>query len=256
MMIDIVKQEFFKLFHKKSTLWTPLVIFGLMGLVGIMTIHSNDAKFYISAGFAGFQWAAVMLIVVSANMISMEFEYGTIKHLIVQGNGRSLAFLAKFIVISLYDVYLHGLVFGFTLILKPLVYGGRFAFAHRYLYGQSLMGNLISATFVDLLGSLIIVGMIIMLACLSKSSAVAIATGIVICFVGQGASELLLRAVGRILPILKWNPFNMLFLSNEWSNPSYVHNTLLSLSSLVWGNVIYAIGFLALGYVIFRHRPI
>ncbi|KRL22024.1 hypothetical protein FC98_GL000317 [Lentilactobacillus kisonensis DSM 19906 = JCM 15041] len=227
-----------------------------MGIVGAMTIHSSDARFYISAGFAGFQWAMIMLIVIAANTISSEFEYGTIKHLIVQGNGRTLVFLAKFLVIGAYDIYLHGLVFGLTLILKPLIYGRRFAFNQNYLYGQSLMTNLVTETLVDLLGSLIIIGMIVMLACVSKTSAVAIATGIVVCFVGQGVSELLLKAAGSLSVILKWNPFNMLFLSNEWSNPSYDHNTLLSLPSLIWGNVIYALVFLVLGYEMFKHKPI
>ncbi|EHO51726.1 ABC transporter permease [Lentilactobacillus kisonensis] len=122
-MADILRQEFYKVWHKRSTVYTPLVIFVLMGIVGAMTIHSSDARFYISAGFAGFQWAMIMLIVIAANTISSEFEYGTIKHLIVQGNGRTLVFLAKFLVIGAYDIYLHGLVFGLTLILKPLIYG-------------------------------------------------------------------------------------------------------------------------------------
>ncbi|MBA1393093.1 hypothetical protein EQ500_04295 [Lactobacillus sp. XV13L] len=106
-MLNLMNEEVYKLIHKKSTLLTPIILFFLMLLVGLLSIKSSDPRFYISAGFAGFQWGGIILIVICANIISMEFEHGTIKNLIGRYNSRGLIYLSKFIIIVVYDLVLH-----------------------------------------------------------------------------------------------------------------------------------------------------
>ncbi|MFT8607943.1 hypothetical protein, partial [Liquorilactobacillus ghanensis] len=238
------------------TLYMPILLFLLMLFIGIATVHDSDPKFYISAAFAGFEWETIILIVVSANIISMEFEYGTIKHLITKYRNRYLIYDIKLLEIIIYDIYIHLLTLVFAIIIKLVIYGKRFSFFKPYLYHKTLLHNLVLGSVVDLLGSLLIIGIIFFLACISKSSSIAIASGIAMCFVGEGVSDMLIKNAGKLQILIKWNPFNMLNISNEWSNPGYFYNTHLVLRELVVGNIIYTVLFLVGGYILFKRKKV
>ncbi|WP_156637191.1 hypothetical protein [Lentilactobacillus kisonensis] len=45
-MIDLLKQEFYKLIHQKSILASPIVLLGLMLFVGLATINTGDLDDY------------------------------------------------------------------------------------------------------------------------------------------------------------------------------------------------------------------
>lgn len=157
-MKELLSEEFYKLIHKRGTWYTPIVLFMAMLAVGFMARHSPDAQWYITAAFAGTEWAIIIMIVVCATTISMEYEYGTIKHLVIEDKGKVRIFLSKFSIIILYDAYLHLLAFGFTLPIKWLMYGGKYSFSANYEYGQSLMSNLINECLIDFWGSIVIIG--------------------------------------------------------------------------------------------------
>lgn len=214
-MKELFYEEFYKLFHKRGTWYTPLILFGAMLVVGIMARSSSFAEWYIIGSFAGTEWLLIIMIVVCATTISMEYEYGTIGHLVVKDKSKIKIFLAKFLLIIIYDIYLHFLAFIFTFPIKWLIYGSKYKFTEIYNYGQPLWHNLITECLIDLLGSAIIVGIIFLLSCAAKNSAIAIASGITIIFIGQGISNMLIKSVGKGIPLVKWNPFNMLNMANE-----------------------------------------
>lgn len=254
-MTNIFKQEIFKIVHRKLFIYMPLVLFILMSLVALAT-RGNNGRFYIISAFAGFQWLVIIMIILSSSTISMEFQYGTIKKLITESNDKSSIFLSKWILMIFYSIFLHILSVIFTIILKFLIYGKQFPFGSGYLHSISLMSNLISNTIIDILVSIFIISAVFILAVATGTSAIAIATSLGFCFFGQGISNALISSIGKKIAIIKWNPFNMLNVANQWGNPDYFNITKLSQNELIIGNVVYIIIFIALGLIIFNKKNV
>lgn len=93
-MLSLIKQEIYKLRHKRSVQLTPLILFCAMVLLGFFTRNGTDNRFYIESGYAGFQWITIILIIECASIAAMEFQYGTIKHLIYETNNRFKIYLS------------------------------------------------------------------------------------------------------------------------------------------------------------------
>ncbi|MFD1125090.1 ABC transporter permease [Lentilactobacillus raoultii] len=257
-MLNLINEEIYKLLHKRSTLYTPIFLALAMLAVGMMVrnVSASDAQFYITATFAGTEWATTVIIIVSSTIISMEYEYGTIKHLVIQDKEKIRIFVSKFVTVLIYDAYLHGLVFVLTFPVKWLTYGSKYPFFSLYIYHQTILVNLFDECVLDFFGSIIIVGLIFLLACATKTSAVAVASGLTVVFIGQTVSSMLIRNAASNFPLIRWNPFNMLNMSNEWSYPGTYSTTLLTLKQLILGNVGYSIVFLVLAFWAFEHKRI
>ncbi|MGF2384917.1 ATP-binding cassette domain-containing protein [Lentilactobacillus otakiensis] len=208
-MIDLLKQEFFKLVHQKGILFSPLVLFGLMLFVGISSKHTGDLNYYTTQSFAGGEWLDILLIIASANIVTMEFEHGTIKHMIAQHNNRFLIYFTKMIVVSAYCVVLHGFMFIFTIIVKYISYGSTHPFGAIYDNNQTVMQNLMIFLFSNLFSCLLIITIVFLIASLSRTSSIAAVVGLLFIFMGTPISNLLIRMVGNGSSIIKWNPGNM-----------------------------------------------
>ncbi|WP_158727608.1 ABC transporter permease [Levilactobacillus enshiensis] len=248
-------REIFKFKHQRLAWVTPLLVALLMGGVALTThrMTLSDQKFYVTSGYVGFQWSILFLIVISATSVAMEFEYGTIKQLAMQVPHRWLIYVAKFLVVLGYSMLLHVLVVGVTLILK--VSGDpRMHWQTIYRYHQSLGCNLGINALLDLYGGVLIVSLVFLLASCSRHGATAIAVGVGACFMGEGLSSLLLGSFKAFVPWLKWNPFNMFYLQEEYGNPDYRTMTHLTIRQLEIGNVVWTLLFIGIGAVIFSRR--
>ncbi|KRK33095.1 ABC transporter permease [Levilactobacillus parabrevis] len=257
-MGQLLQQEIFK-FRYQRLAWLAPVILALLQAGLAMTAHGasvSDQKFYVSSAYGGFQWLTILIIVIGASCVTMEFEYGTIKQLAIQVNHRWTIFVGKYVLVLGYSVLLHGGVILMTLLLKGS--GGRsLSWQNIYLYHQSLLANLVTNAALDMYGGVMIVGLVFLLASCSHNSAAAIAIGVGVCFVGEGVSSLLLQSFKSVLPVMKWNPFNMFFLQEEYGNPSYQQNvTHLTIQQLGVGNLVWALFFVGVGAVIFSGRRI
>lgn len=257
-MGQLIQQEIFKFRHQRLAWLAPVILSLLM--VGLaLTTHgaaTSDQKFYISSAYGGFQWVTILMIVIAASGVTMEFEYGTIKELAIQVNHRWTIFVGKYVLVLGYSVLLHGVVILMTLLLKGS--GGRNLMCRSvYLYHQSLLVNLVTNAVLDMYGGVMIVGLVFLLASCSHNSAAAIAIGVGVCFTGEGVSSLLLQSFKSLLPVMKWNPFNMFFLQEEYGNPSYQQNvTHLTIQQLGVGNLVWALFFVGVGAMIFSRRRI
>jgi len=257
-MGQLLQQEIFKFRHQRLA-WLAPVILVLLQAGLAMTAHGasvSDQKFYVSSAYGGFQWLTILIIVIGASCVTMEFEYGTIKQLAIQVNHRWTIFVGKYVLVLGYSVLLHGVVILMTLLLKGS--GGRnLSWQNIYRYHQSLLANLVTNAALDMYGGVMIVGLVFLLASCSHNSAAAIAIGVGVCFVGEGVSSLLLQSFKSLLPVMKWNPFNMFFLQEEYGNPSYQQNvTHLTIQQLGVGNLVWALFFVGVGAVIFSRRRI
>ncbi len=257
-MGQLIQQKIFKFRHQRLAWLAPVILSLLM--VGLaLTTHgasTSDQKFYISSAYGGFQWVTILMIVIAASGVTMEFEYGTIKQLAIQVNHRWTIFVGKYVLVLGYSVLLHGVVILMTLLLKRS--GGRNPMWQSvYLYHQSLLVNLVTNAVLDMYGGVMIIGLVFLLASCSHNSAAAIAIGVGVCFTGEGVSSLLLQSFKSLLPVMKWNPFNMFFLQEEYGNPSYQQNvTHLTIQQLGVGNLVWALFFVGVGAVIFSRRRI
>ncbi|MGF2387237.1 ATP-binding cassette domain-containing protein [Lentilactobacillus otakiensis] len=255
-MIDLLKQEFFKLVHQKGILFSPLVLFGLMLFVGISSKHTGDLNYYTTQSFAGGEWLDILLIIASANIVTMEFEHGTIKHMIAQHNNRFLIYFTKMIVVSAYCVVLHGFMFIFTIIVKYISYGSTHPFGAIYDNNQTVMQNLMIFLFSNLFSCLLIITIVFLIASLSRTSSIAAVVGLLFIFMGTPISNLLIRMVGNGSSIIKWNPGNMFNVAFQFLTPGTIHTSLLSDGELVIGNLVWAGLFIAVGYYAFKKKRI
>ena len=257
-MGQLLQQEIFKFRHQRLAWLAPVILVLLMGGLAA-TAHGasiGDQKFYISSAYGGFQWLTILMIVIGASCVTMEFEYGTIKQLAIQTNHRWTIFVGKYVLVLGYSVLLHVVAVLTTLLLK--LSGGRsLSWQTVYLYHQALLVNLVTNAVLDMYGGVLIIGLVFLLASCSHNSAAAIAIGVGVCFMGEGVSSLLLQSFKSLLPVMKWNPFNMFFLQEEYGNPSYQQNvTHLTIQQLSVGNLLWALFFVGVGALIFSRRRI
>ena len=257
-MGQLMQQEIFKFRHQRLTWLIPVILISLM--VGLaMTTHGStvsDQKFYVSSAYGGFRWLMMLIIVMGASCVTMEFEYGTIKQLATQVNHRWMIFVGKYVLVLSYSALLHVLIIFVTGMLKVSM-SRRLPWRTVYFYHHSLLVNLVTNADLDMYGGVMIIGVVFLLASCSRNSAAAIAVGMGACFMGEGASSLLLQSFRSVIPVLKWNPFNMLFLQEQYGNPEYQRTvTHLMIQQLSLGNLVWALIFIGLGAIIFSKRRI
>lgn len=91
-MSTLLKQEFFKLYKKKSTFIIPIIIIFLMIAQAIVSKNSPDifpSKTSIQSAFSGYSWFVFLLIIQASVIISMEFYHGTIKNILYRNHSRT-----------------------------------------------------------------------------------------------------------------------------------------------------------------------
>ncbi|WP_407890258.1 ABC transporter permease [Levilactobacillus sp. N40-8-2] len=215
-MRKLLQQEIFKFRHQRLAWLAPVLLVLLMGGLAMTArgAAESDRKFYLASAYGGFQWLTILIIVIGASSVTMEFEYGTIKQLATQVNHRWMIFVGKCVLVLGYSIVLHVLAVLVTLVLN--ISKGRLQWQTIYLYHQSLLANLLTNAVLDLYGGVLIVGLVFLLASCSHNSAAAIAIGVGACFMGEGVSSLLLQSFKSAFPLVKWNPFNMFFLQQEF----------------------------------------
>lgn len=102
-----------------------------------------------------------------------------------------------------------------------------------------------------------IISLICLMSCLINSNIIVIAINALIIFMGSGLSSNLLLAHVGSTSIIRWNPFNMLNLTNQYYNYSTYHVTsMMSNGQLLVGTLGYTIIFTILGCWVFQHKKI
>ncbi|WP_461214691.1 ABC transporter permease [Lacticaseibacillus sp. GG6-2] len=257
-MGTLVKQELFKLTHKKGT-WFA-VIFMVLVQVGFAGLRLKYPDFMalprlIANGYIGGMLVLFIMIASCASTIAMEFQYGTIKQLLYRQYYRSQVFVSKLIVLVLQLVVLQAIAcavsFLLTVILFPefdwqqSVAGGN---TWIQQYGLALAGNLLMM--------LLLLSVVVLLATLFKTNAAAIATGFIGYFVIQAAASLILLLIQK-WEWLKWNPFTMLLIGSQMAAPKvYSPLTHLDTGIMALCTFGYTVLFTLIAYLSFRRRSV
>ncbi|KRL95843.1 ABC transporter permease [Levilactobacillus hammesii] len=246
-------QEFYKLNHRKLTWLAPLVLLILMILTGL-SIGYNESKLLMATCYNAPDWIMLILVVVGATTFSMEFQNNAILTLLYKSPNKALVYLSKYIVILVYNLWLHLLAMLFTLGLHTIPMNQSVSWSAIYLYQQPLWENMLKTVAVDVLTTTFIISLIFLLSCLINSNAVVISVSLLMVFMGQFVSANLLNAE-KFTQILRWNPFNMTNLTRQYYNyTTYFDTSHLLNQQLLQGTLSYTLLFIVVGYLIFRKK--
>ncbi|GAJ25715.1 membrane spanning protein [Liquorilactobacillus sucicola DSM 21376 = JCM 15457] len=258
-MVTLIRQEIFKLTHKKSTLIGTIALLVLMTIFAVfsrMQPSFSDPEGNFIAAYGGISWVVFFMIAACSTIIAMEFQYGTVKELLYRKYYRGQVLASKWITMFLYSLYFYVLSFVFSVILKVIFFNSKFSFTDVYTNGESVMHVTLVTYVGNFIGLWLLLSLVLLLANIFKSSAAAISVGIVGYFATNIVSSLMFMLIHK-WEWLKWNPLNMLNLSSQLGNSTVIGTlTRLSNTELVWGNLIYTAIFLFLGYLVFRKRNV
>lgn len=252
-MKSTIYQEFYKLVHRKVTWTVPLIVVVIM-LIAAATF-GNDSEFLVMSTYASGQIIPLVLVIVGSVFFSMEFSNNAILTLLYKSPNKIYVYFAKFLVLFAYDALLHVIAVIITIIFSSMSLNGVVNLGKIYLYNQTLFSNMIFATFVDVLMSIMIISLIFMTSCLINNNAMVTLLNIGIVFLGQGFSSKFLNTSHHLVNIVRWNPLNMINITAQYYNyPVYHDLTHLSNMQITFGTLTYTVIFFVTGYMIFRKR--
>lgn len=253
-MKTCLKQEFYKLLHKKMIWIIPIILLLLM-IFAAFSLSAQENRLLAMDTYFSDNWIMLLLIITASTIFSMEFQNNAILTLLYKAPHKSEVYLAKIIVIFVYNLALHVLAIIFTLLLKAFALGGLVDWTATYQYQQPLWLNMLHTSFLDLIASTLIISLIFLVSCLINNNAVVIAVNLGIFFMGGSLSADWLRSGSRWLDLIKWNPLNMTNLVTQYYNyPVYHQTSHLNNLQLLTGSLAYIFFFLILGYLIFKKK--
>lgn len=246
------KREIYKFSHEN------IALYGLIVLIVTMTYNfftKPITRQSLSYGFGTIEWIPLIVITVASAVFSMEYKNNTIIMLEYRTSSKYQIYFAKFWVVLIYSFFLTIIAFLLTLILSM------FFNAARYDWLVNKNGNnLLNDLLINLAGALIYsffsIGLSFMLIMLVKNNAVVVCFGIVLAFFGASFSRGLMQSFPNFIGTIKWNFLNMIFISQQLSNPSLSLKSNLSSVELIIANIVYGIIFMVWGYYLFKHRRV
>ena len=246
------KREIYKFSHEN------IALYGLIVLIVTMTYNfftKPITRQSLGYGFGANEWIPLIVITVASAVFSMEYKNNTIIMLEYRTSSKYQIYFAKFWVVLIYSFFLTVIAFLLTLILSM------FFNAARYDWLVNKNGNnLLNDLLINLAGALIYsffsIGLSFMLIMLVKNNAVVVCFGIVLAFFGASFSRGLMQSFPNFIGTIKWNFLNMIFISQQLSNPSLSLKSNLSSVELIIANIVYGIIFVVWGYYLFKHRRV
>ncbi|HHW9673567.1 TPA: ABC transporter permease [Staphylococcus aureus] len=250
-MGTLIKQEFFKLFKKKSTFIAPIVFILLMVAQGYIATKYNKIftpQESFTSAYNGFSWFAFLLIIQASTIISMEFHYGTIKNLLYREYSRTTMIVSKII-----TLFIISLIYFVITIIASIVIGSLF-FNDLNIFESS--GNqLLLVSLGTFVGVWLVLSLTLLLSSATNSTGVAIAVGIVFYF-ASSILAVIQTALLEKIDWLKWNPINMMNIMLQTVEKGFSKSTKLELHELFIGNIAYISIFLILVVFIFKKKNI
>ncbi|MCH4164946.1 MAG: ABC transporter permease [Lentilactobacillus diolivorans] len=247
-------QEFYKFKHQRIPLYGVITLLVLM----LYSAFSGTkiSKTTIAQGFGVGQWIVLIIITVGSTFFEMEYENNTIVALLYKNSSKVKIYLNKFLVIILYGTALVIIGIVMTFLFKALLVGKQFRWTASYQ-----QTSLLNALLLNLVGIFIYLLFIESLAFLLiswiKNNAAVIGIGLGISFLGASLSSVIMSDFPGLIPLMKWNPFNMIYVMNQLAVPKkFIKISYLTNSQIITCNIIYIIIFMILGYLLFKKRRV
>lgn len=248
-----IKQEFYKLVHRKITWISAILLLFLMIFTGF-SLTEEVKKLVLTLTFDSSDFIMFILVIVGATSFSMEFQNNAILTLLYKSANKIEVYLSKYIVLFIYDIFLHVLAIFYTIILRYTIFRSNVNWNTIYLYHQPVWINMLATSAIDLITTMLIIAIVFLLSCSINSNAIVITVSLLVTFLGQSISSDLTRS-HMLVGIMKWNPFNMVNLTRQYANYGmYVLTTHLRNPQILLGSIIYIVIFFIIGYLIFRKK--
>lgn len=247
-MLYLVKQEMFKNYHKKSTFVSMIIQVLFMLSMAILSLkYSNvfKGKSLFIENYNATLWIVFVLIFMASNIFLNEYKYGTIKLLISKEFSRTQIYFSKVIFVFIQSVVLYLLAIIMTFIIN-------FVFT-RVAITSADMKSLFTNIVCEFFSTWLIVSLCFLLASIFRSSGLSITISIILYFSASIASNLMFMVIASN-KILRFNPINMLNITNQAGDSSYSHLTLLPMYAYFIGIPIYVFIFMLIGDYIFVQR--
>lgn len=253
-MIIELKREFYKFNHlrlPKYSFWAILLltIYGALP-TDFVTLST------IANGFGVFQWIVIIMIGSSAESLAFEYRYHTIIPTIYRCSKRADVYLAKVTILVLYSALLIILGFFETLLVKVLLFRNQYNMWTTIYHHQRLLNVLLINACGAFIYILFVVALGLLLFILFKNSALVIAIGIFLAFMGAWISDGIMNSLLEINKIWAWNPLNMINVVTQLSSSGISKTVCLSAPQLIVGNLIYTLIFALLGILVLEKRSI
>ncbi len=247
-MVHGIGLELYKLRSRKDVRLILLVIsvFYLV-MVGVTAIKLAyfGTKFMVENSFSTLQFIPLIVMVFAADLMSSEFQQGTIKNLIIAAKSRLQIIASKAVAL----IIVIGLMYLGIFFLDTIVSGA--------LFHEAFQSIIMKDTFLWILGSafetLLLGSFVFFLSVISKTPAIPVAIGVLVyLMVGliDGANFSLIAK----LSLLKWNIVNMLNFKAQLISHSLQTQTGLSITNFVVGIVVYVALFLVASYLVFKNK--
>ncbi|GLB47335.1 membrane protein [Philodulcilactobacillus myokoensis] len=242
-----LQQEFYKFNHQKISFYGLIILLILMIYSAFSNKTSTDT---IIQNFGAGQWLTIIVITISSTFLSMEYTNNTILTLFYKRPNKFVIYFSKLFVLVIYSAISLVLSVFVTFILKELIVGGQYHWS-----------DLVSALFLNVLGTFIYLMFIITLALLLisvfKNNAVVVGLGLFNSFLGASLSSAIMSDFPGSISLLKWNPFNMIYIMNQLSFPKdFIKISYLSNLQIIIANIFYIVLFGLLGYSMFKKRRV
>ena len=248
-----IKQELYKLAHRKITWISAILLLFLMILTGF-AMAEDTKKLVLALTYDSSDFIMFILVIVGATSFSMEFQNNAILTLLYKSANKIEVYLSKYLAIFIYDIFLHVLAIIYTIILRYTIFRSNVNWNSIYLYHQPIWINMLKVSAIDLVSTMLIITIVFLLSCIINNNAVVITVSLLVTFLGQGISSSLTRR-HMLVVIMKWNPFNMVNLTRQYGNfITYVEITHLRNPQILLGSIIYIMIFFIIGYLIFRKK--
>lgn len=255
-MGTLIKQELFKLTHRKGT-WIGAAII-LIVQVGIATLAKTHGDIFspsamFESSFAGTSMALFVIIASTASILSMEFQFGTLKQLLYRKYYRSQVFMSKVIVVIMHLIVMYAMQLAMTFALKFTLFP-KIDLTSK-VQGMPEWQYLLVGQGGEVLSAMLLLSIVLLLSTWFKSNAAAIASGYIGYFVVSMASSLLLLAIAR-WHWVKWNPLTMLMLSDQLQDNRMQKLTYLTNPEMIGGLAAYTVVITLIAYLSFRKRSV
>ncbi|EOH94726.1 ABC transporter permease [Enterococcus pallens] len=252
-MKHAVKQEVFKLMKQHVILKQTLKVSGLILLVALVTKFGNfemlsPNKLVRTCFNSG--WLIVFFMVYLASQtFSMEFRFGTIKNLLQKNQQRRTIFFSKLITLVGYSIYLNVVAVVVTISLSMIL------FPEVSLEQTEIIRTLFANLLGNFVGMWLFASLALMISLIVTNESLASMLGIATYFLSSMLAGMQFILLDKF-SWLRWNPLNMLNLSNQLINSGMEKLTQLATNQLLIGNIVYILGFLLIADVVFSRKKI
>ncbi|MCF6165586.1 ABC transporter permease protein [Furfurilactobacillus rossiae] len=256
-MLTLYRQESFKLLKKKSTLWVSLflvmveLVFAFLSKTWPKVLQPQQM---FVQNFEGLALILFLAIAAAASIITMEFQYGTIKTVVSQKFSRSAVLISKWLVLFTYTIYLYVLSAIVAIIGKFVFLNSSFSLTDKG-WNQKIWIDWLASLGAQFLTTWLLLSLVLLIAASFKTSAVAISVGIIGYFILNTVNTIMFYFI-HLHEWLKWNPINFMNYGSQITVHSVAQYTRLSDIQLLAGNLGYIALFLAIGLLIFRKRNV